>query len=99
MSIARSYWPLALSVISLIVATYFTVTDKAYLMRGCRVEDYPELAFLLFIGPAALVAVAFGVLGLRSKTRKHVGASVVLSIVSIAATVGVLFEAGGGQCG
>lgn len=99
MSIVRPYWPLGLSMISLLVATYFTITDKAYLIRGCRVEDYPEAAFLLFIGPAALLAFVFGLLGARTRDRKHVGASVALSLVSIAGTLAILVEPGGGICG
>ena len=95
---ARPYWPVGLSIISLLVATYFSITDKAYLIRGCRVEDYPEAFFVLFIAPAALLALALGLLGARSKSRKHVVASVVLSTASIVATVGVLFEPGGGIC-
>ena len=98
MSIARPYWPLGLSAISLLVATYFTFTEKAYLIRGCRVEDYPEAAFILFIGPAALIAFAFALLSVRSQDRKHIGTSVALSVASIGATVAVLFEAGGGIC-
>jgi hypothetical protein len=95
---ARPYWPVGLSIVSLLVGVYFSVTDKAYLIRGCRVEDYPEAFFLLFIVPAALLALVLGLLGARSKSRKYVVASVVLSIASIAATLGALFEPGGGVC-
>lgn len=84
--------------ISLLVATYFTITDKAYLIRGCRVEDYPEAAFLLFISPAALLGLVFGLIGARSGDRKHVGASVTLSLVSMAGTLAILLEPGGGMC-
>ena len=98
MTSARPYWPVGLSIVSLLVAAYFSVTDKAYLIRGCRVEDYPEAFFLFFIVPGALLAFVLGVLGARSNDRKHFVASVALSSASIAATLGVLFEPGGGIC-
>jgi hypothetical protein len=94
----RLYWPVGLSIISLLVAAYFSITDRSYLVRGCRVEDYPEVFFILFIAPVALLSVVLGLRGTLSGSRKQIIASVALSIACIVATACVLFEPGRGLC-
>ena len=100
----RLCWPVALSGICLVVAIYFSLTDTAFRLRGCRDEDYPEYAFLLIVSPVALVALILGTKACLPRTRSGparrflVGASLVLSILCAAYTIAALLEPGGGTC-
>jgi hypothetical protein len=88
----QPYLPLALGGVCLVAALYLSVTDAAYLMRGCRVEDYPEAFFLFFVAPAALLASVLAIRFIASRRRSLVVASVVLSVLCVAAMVFVLTE-------
>lgn len=97
----RLYWPVGLSAICLLVAIYLSVTDTAYLVRGCRVEDYPEAFFIFFVAPGALLAFVLGLRSVRSepgRRKPQVIASAILSIACIAATVSVLAAPEGSIC-
>ena len=92
------------SAISLAFAGYFSFTDRAYLLRGCRKEDYPEVIFLFIILPMALLALGAGlrsILDTRHSTRRRyspLAISLLLSVLCIGITIAVLIEPGKGGC-
>ena len=102
---AKLYGPVVLSLLCLVAALYFSFSNSAYAMRGCREEEYPELGFILVIAPVAAIALMMSILSVRAKCRSRlrryrieVTVSLLLSILCILATLSVLFEAGGGVC-
>src|SRR4051812_35822325 len=99
----KLYGPVAVSALCLAGALYFSLTNSAYVIRGCREEDFPELAFILFTGPVALIALVVSIASVRANVtlgvkRIMVGVSLLLSLLSILLTLWVLFEPGGNVC-
>jgi len=100
----RILGPLALSGICLAVAIYLSATDTAFHLRGCRIEDYPELTFLIIVAPVALVALVLAIMASLPRTRSRparlflTSASLILSIIGAIVTIDVLLEPGGGTC-
>lgn len=97
--------PIALSAICLAGAAYFSYTDAAFIIRGCREEDYPEFVFYLFVAPTALAALLVAVRPLlsleefaRKSLKAYMGISLMLSIMGLLVTALVLAEPGAGSC-
>lgn len=98
-----AYWPVLPGLLSL--ALMFYVIDQGqwfYEFRGCRPEDYPEIAFLLFGAPLALVSILLGLVvvngRLSVKRRCHwIIGSLVCSALCVILVPTVAFEFGGNQ--
>ena len=86
------------------MAIYLSATDTAFLLRGCRVEDYPELTFILIVAPVALVALVLAIVPSLPRARSRparlflTSASLFLIIIGAIVTIDVLVEPGGGTC-
>jgi cytochrome bd-type quinol oxidase subunit 2 len=92
------YAPMFFSGACLASALFFSVTDTAFRLRGCRSEDYPELFFLILVAPVAVAAVATAILALRSARKWPFASSIVLSVLCVAMTIFALIEPGSGGC-
>lgn len=91
-----------LGLLSLGLMTYAIIKGQQfYQFRGCREEDYPELAFLVFGVPLSLVSICLGLLTgtRRSMPRRKllIAGSLVSSLLCIALLPAVAFEFGGDQ--
>ena len=94
----RNYWPLGLSLACLCASAYFSATDTAYVIRGCRVEDYPEVLFLFIVSPASILACALALQGARSRSGKSLAVSLALCAACVVITAGILAEPGNSIC-
>ena len=94
---------LALSCLQLLVAAYFTVTNQAFVLRGCRLEDYPEVAFALVVIPLSVTAVAFSLASVRAdRGSRRSWVTTVIGVLLLTASamlsIYILAEPGGGNC-
>ena len=93
MILLRRPWPSALSLVFLVIALYFSLTNSAFVIRGCGVEDYPELGFMLIVAPAALLGLLLSFGNLKARWM-----SVGISLFCLISIVVVLTTAAGSGC-
>ncbi len=92
MTKVQRYWSMGLSGLCLALALCFSFTPAAWLLIGSLAETYPELFFIVYVTPPALLAFVLSSLGMG---RASYIASVALSGLCFALAIFLLWPRGG----